>query len=134
MGIPSNHPAIKAAVRNGLLPADAVPPTPGEVAFADVAAWCAARGWEAPVVEFRLHPKRRWRFDAAFPVARVAIEFQGGVWSNGRHNRPAGFAADCEKLSAAAALGWRVLPVTYGHLKSGQLLRWLEAIFDGRTA
>lgn len=31
------------------------------------------------------------------------------MFSRGRHNRPAGFIADCEKYNAAAIAGWKVL-------------------------
>jgi hypothetical protein len=39
----------------------------------------------------------------------VALEVEGGVFSRGRHVRPAGFIADCEKYNAAAIAGWRVV-------------------------
>lgn len=51
---------------------------------------------------------RRWRFDYAFPSVRVAVEIDGGVWINGRHNRPSGYLRDMEKFNAAASLGWLV--------------------------
>lgn len=62
--------------------------------------------------EFRFHPKRKWRFDYAIPEYKVAIEIDGGLWKYGRHNRPAGYKADMEKLNAAASLGWSVLRFT----------------------
>lgn len=55
---------------------------------------------------------RKWRFDRAWPEQRVAVELEGGVWSNGRHTRPAGYEADCAKYNAATALGWRVFRFT----------------------
>ena len=57
--------------------------------------------------EYRFADPRRWRFDFAWPAARVAVEFDGGQWVllGGRHNRD----SDREKLNHAAALGWRVL-------------------------
>jgi very-short-patch-repair endonuclease len=55
---------------------------------------------------------RRWRFDFSWPIARVALELDGGVWSLGRHTRGQGFINDCEKMSEAAARGWRVLRLT----------------------
>ena len=64
------------------------------------------------VKEYRFHPTRKWRFDYAFPSIRVAIEIDGGVWINGRHNRPSGFLGDMEKFNAAATLGWVVLKFT----------------------
>jgi very-short-patch-repair endonuclease len=61
---------------------------------------CAAR-------EYRFHPRRRWRFDFAWPPERVALECDGGQWAprGGRHNTD----QDREKLNEAARLGWRVL-------------------------
>lgn len=69
-----------------------------------------------PIPEYRFHPKRRWRFDYAWPEYLVAVELEGGVWSNGRHVRPKGFEGDCEKYNAAAVRGWRVLRFTYSML------------------
>ncbi len=65
-----------------------------------------------PDQEYRFHPFRRWRFDFAWPEDKLAVEIEGGTWVNGRHNRPKGFEADCEKYNAATLLGWRVLRFT----------------------
>ena len=71
----------------------------------------------APVAEYRFHPTRRWRFDYAWPApVMVAVELDGGAYSNGRHTRGAGYEADAEKLNAAAVMGWRVLRFTGGML------------------
>jgi hypothetical protein len=40
--------------------------------------------------EHRFHPVRRWRFDAAFPARKVAVELDGGIFAAGRHTRGAG--------------------------------------------
>jgi hypothetical protein len=63
------------------------------------------------VEEHRFHPTRKWRFDFAWPIAKVALEVEGGAFTRGRHVRPSGFIADCEKYSEAALLGWTVLRV-----------------------
>lgn len=62
-----------------------------------------------PVREYRFHPTRRWLMDFAWPRQRVAVEIEGGTYSNGRHTRGSGFADDCTKYNAAALLGWTVL-------------------------
>ena len=69
------------------------------------------------VREYKFHPTRRWRFDFAFPDYMIAIEFQGGQYTRGRHTRPVGFGRDCEKLRHAAILGWRVLLYTTNDLR-----------------
>lgn len=83
--------------------------------------------------EYRFHPVRRWRWDVAWPEHRIALELHGGVWTAGRHNRGAGFTADCEKYSTAATLGWRVLHATAAHVQSGQAVQWVRAMFTGET-
>jgi len=75
----------------------------------------------APTREWRFHPKRRWRFDFAWPDCLVAVECEGGIWSQGRHVRGRGFENDCWKYSTAAALGWKVLRVTGGMLDRAAL-------------
>ena len=57
--------------------------------------------------EYRFHPKRRWRFDWAWPDRKLAVEVDGGQWvkRGGRHNSD----KDREKLNAAAVAGWRVV-------------------------
>lgn len=110
--------------------------------------WGAARRWLTPAdilekqlelagingytLELRFHPTRRWRFDLAFIDNLLAVEIDGGAWPTrrggpGRHTRGAGKTADCEKLAHAAALGWRVIPVTPQQVESGQALEWITA-------
>ena len=56
-----------------------------------------AAGLPEPATELLFHPKRKWRFDFAWPMKMVALEVEGGVWIRGRHNRPQGFLRDIEK-------------------------------------
>lgn len=62
--------------------------------------------------EYRFHPTRKWRLDFAFPSLKLGVEVDGGLWTQGRHQRPDGFQKDCEKMNAAALLGWRILRFT----------------------
>ena len=79
-----------------------------------------------PETEFRFHDTRRWRADFAFPDKMVLVEFEGGVYTQGRHTRGKGFEADCEKYSEAAAMGYRVLRFTAKHVKSGLAFELIE--------
>ena len=81
-----------------------------------------AVGLAEPVTELRFAPPRRWRFDLAWPLARVAAECEGGTWTRGRHTSGAGFAADCEKYNSAALLGWRVLRFTRAMIEEGDAI------------
>ena len=65
-----------------------------------------------PEPEHRFDPPRRWRFDYAWPAHRVALEVEGGVWTNGRHTRGSGYLKDVEKYNRAASLGWRLIRCT----------------------
>jgi hypothetical protein len=68
-------------------------------------------GLPLPAREYVFHDARKWRFDFAWPLARVALEVEGGAFSGGRHTRGAGFRADLKKYNEATRLGWRVLRV-----------------------
>lgn len=59
--------------------------------------------------EYKFHPIRRWKFDFADPKNKIAVELEGGIWTNGRHTRGKGFKADTEKYNEAVKLGWKVL-------------------------
>jgi hypothetical protein len=57
-------------------------------------------------------PERKFRFDFAWPVLKVALEVEGGVWSRGAHGRGSGIVRDIEKYNLAVSMGWRVLRCT----------------------
>jgi very-short-patch-repair endonuclease len=85
-----------------------------------------AAGLPEPQTEFRFHPTRKWRFDFCFPVERIGIECEGGVWSKGRHTRGAGYTGDCVKYNHAALAGWLVLRFTSDMVESGEALATVE--------
>lgn len=78
------------------------------------------------VKEYRFFPARRWRFDYAIPSVKVAIEVEGGVYTQGRHTRPLGFLGDMEKYNTATSLGWKLLRVTPDTLLSRSTLELLR--------
>lgn len=94
-----------------------------------------------PVREYRFDSERRWRFDFAWPNLLVAVEVEGGTRASGRHNRHAGFEADCEKYNHAVLAGWRVLRFTTEQVKSGwalnligELLGYMQEMRDAVDA
>lgn len=80
---------------------------------------CESHGIASPVTEHRFHGARKWRFDYAWVAEKIALEVEGGIWTQGRHTRGAGFLADMEKYNAAVLLGWRVLRTTPDKLADG---------------
>ena len=86
------------------------------------------------VAEHRFHPTRMWRFDYAIPEHRIAIEIDGGVWIEGRHNRPKGYIADLDKFNNAAALGWRVLKFTPQQQHTMKALRLIKEAIEWQNA
>lgn len=56
---------------------------------------------------------RRWRFDFVLGDPdvglKIAVETEGGIWTNGRHVRGHFFAKDCEKYTEASICSWSVL-------------------------
>lgn len=86
---------------------------------------CRSLDLPEPIAEHRFHPSRRWRFDWAWPERKIAVEIDGGIWIQGRHNRASGYLADLEKLNAAAEMGWRVLRFATGKIDTAQLARVL---------
>lgn len=79
---------------------------------------CKVVGLPEPKPEYRFSATRKWRFDFAWPALKVALEVEGGAWTQGRHTRGAGFAADLEKYNAAQLAGWRVLRVLPDQLQA----------------
>lgn len=78
------------------------------------------------VKEFAFHPKRRWRFDYAIPEYRIAIEVEGGVWTQGRHTRAKGFLGDMDKYNTAAVMGWTLVRTTPNKLMTKQTMDFIQ--------
>lgn len=76
--------------------------------------------------ELQFCPSRKWRFDFADRADMIAVEVEGGVWTNGRHTRPVGFLGDIEKYNTATAMGWRVLRTTPKQLVSDEFVELVK--------
>lgn len=83
-------------------------------------ALCKSEGLPVPALEYKFHPKRKWRSDYYFEKdgIKVALEVEGGVWKKGkdgklggRHNRGVGFIKDLEKYNNYAMMGILLLRV-----------------------
>ena len=96
-----------------------------------------ALGLPIPVTEYRFHPQRRFRFDWAFPLTRLAIEQEGGIWIKGKsgrggaHSLPSNILRDMEKNNEASILGWHILRFTPAQVEKGEaaltIKRWFDA-------
>jgi len=64
-----------------------------------------------------------WRLDFALPDVSLAIEIEGGAWTNGRHTRGKGFSEDLIKYDAAMRLGFNVYRCDTRMVKAGQALQ-----------
>lgn len=97
---------------------------------------CKDFGVPLPVQEhyFAKHIGRQWRFDFAWPdvdgPAGVALEVEGGIWTNGRHVRGKGYENDMEKYSAAASMGWAVIRVSPRALCTENTIRLVQQALD----
>lgn len=112
-----------------------------------------AAGLPACESEYRFEPSRRWRFDHAWPLWKVAIEVEGGTYGRllaiergtearggkwipikagtrirvgGRHQSGPGYEADAEKYNRAAVLGWCVLRFTTRQVRDGSVIAVLR--------
>jgi len=84
--------------------------------------------------QYVFHPTRKWRFDFAWPDIRFALEVNGAIYVGGAHSRGKGQENDMEKIAEAAILGWTTICVSSNQIKSGEALRWVEAIVQQRRA
>lgn len=88
-----------------------------------------------PIREYRFAPPRRFKFDLAWPVQKVACELEGGIWSGGRHTRGKGFETDCAKYNLAILNGWQVLRYTSNMLKNDPIavINQIQHLIDMRS-
>ena len=77
---------------------------------------------------------RKWRFDFAYPEAKVALEVEGGTWVGGAHNRGQHMASDIEKYNMAALMGWLVIRANNHMVKDNRAVDTLRLALIQRGA
>ena len=75
-------------------------------------------------------PGRKWRFDFVIIGAKIAVEIEGGVWTNGAHVRGKHFISDMEKYNHATLLGWRVLRFTPQQVLKGEAIAFIKRVLE----
>ena len=89
-------------------------------------------GIEKPVEEYKFHKSRKWRIDLCWPDSKLALEIEGGIWIDGRHNRAPGFIKDMEKYNQVAIYGFSLLRVTPQQITNGEAALLIKEFFNGR--
>lgn len=80
--------------------------------------------------EYRFDDKRRWRIDYAIVEKKIAIEVEGGAYTQGRHTRGVGFIADMEKYNELTRHGWRLIRVIPKDLVTVKTLKLIKDLTD----
>jgi len=92
--------------------------SPLEVRF-----WRLLHTWKLPLpqagVQVNDGGPKSFRFDFLYPSRALAIETDGHRW----HRTPEVFISDCQRQSRAAALGYRVMRITWADLDDPEPIR-----------
>lgn len=82
--------------------------------------------------EYKFCQDRKWRFDFANFDLKVAVEVEGGAFTNGRHTRGKGFINDMEKYNMAIELGWVVLRYTPDQMYKAETYKQIKRVCDNK--
>jgi hypothetical protein len=80
--------------------------------------------------QFAKQLERRFTVDYAWPIQRLLVEVQGGLWIGGAHARGWGVERDCEKAQLMAVLGYTLIPVTEKDIRSGRALELIRLVLE----
>ena len=109
---------------------------PNDILLARVLCDIEAATGQMAYMEYWFHPTREWRFDGAFPAAKVAVEIEGlpsGPSGKSRHTTWGGFQKDMVKYRAAEDLGWRVKRFTWKEVRDGTAQQSITKVLKGGT-
>ena len=81
--------------------------------------------------EYGAIASRKYRWDFAYPSARLLIEIQGAVFKKGAHSSGVGVTRDITKANIATLNGWRVLAFTGTMVNHGIAARMVQIVLTG---
>ena len=87
-------------------------------------------GLPIPEPQYRI-PPRKYRYDFAWPEAKLLVEVQGGIWMDkSGHNTGYGLHRDYEKVNYASLNGWKILQVDKQMIEDGTAIRLIEEALE----
>ena len=94
------------------------------------------RAFRLPVPEQEVvfHPTRKWRMDLAWPNLKIAVEYQGGIFTGqASHTSIPNILRDQEKNNEAQILGWIVIYANARTVESAQAVDHIRRAIETRT-
>lgn len=96
-------------------------------------AQCIEQGIAPEAREYVAIPRRRFRWDYAWPTLKILVEIQGGVFLRGRsgHTSAAGVRRDATKNNLAVLYGYLPFQFTTDLVRNGSAVRFMKGLIDG---
>lgn len=76
---------------------------------------------------------RKFRSDIFFPVPNLAVEIEGGIFTNGAHGSITGILRDIEKQNVYTINKIYLLRFTYEDIKTGNCFKYLDHFLREKT-
>jgi very-short-patch-repair endonuclease len=80
--------------------------SPAETSLASLLRRAKIKGWKR---QYSYVPGRKFKADFAFPLQKLIVEVDGGVYSRRAHGSIGGIIADMKRSNFAAMNGWRLM-------------------------
>jgi hypothetical protein len=82
--------------------------------------------------EYKFLPDRGYRFDAARPDLKIAVEYNGIMGGTTGHSSVTGLMRDAEKFTEAAIDGWLLVIATAPSVREGDAMNWVIRAIESR--
>lgn len=80
-----------------------------------------------PIPEYQFTIERKWRIDYAWPIYKVAVEIEGGIWmKKSRHTSPSGYLKDMVKYNMLNEKEWALLRYAPKNINYQQIKRVID--------